>query len=58
MLKKPAIHMLVLRCGECKERFQIKANPEGDTYKCPYCGATVEYECYRAGPVVGPSESK
>jgi len=58
MLKKPAVHMLVLRCGECKERFQTKANPDEDKYTCPHCEATVEYECYRTGPVVGPSEAK
>ena len=58
MLKKPAVHMLVLRCRECKERFQIKADPKTDTYKCPHCEATIEYECYRTGPVVGPSEAK
>ena len=58
MLKKLAGHLVVLRCGECKDRFQTKANPEGDTYKCPHCGAVVEYACYRTGPVVGPSENK
>jgi len=58
MLKKPVIHMLVLRCRECKERFQTKASPEEDKYTCPHCGATVEYECYRAGPVARPSEVK
>ena len=58
MLKNPAAHIVVLRCGECKDRFQTDANPEEDKYKCPHCGATVEYECYRTGPVVGPSEIK
>ena len=58
MLKKPVAHMLVLRCDKCKERFQTKANQEEDKYKCPHCGEIVEYECYRTGPVVGPSEAK
>lgn len=58
MLKKPAAHIVVLRCGECKERFQTNANQEEDKYKCPHCGATVKYVCYRTGPVVGPSENK
>jgi len=58
MLKNPAGHIVVLRCGECKERFQTKANPEEDKYICPHCGQTVEYECYRTGPVARPSETK
>jgi NAD-dependent SIR2 family protein deacetylase len=58
MLKKPAGHIILMRCGECKERFQTKANPEEDKYTCPHCEAIVEYECYRTGPVVGPSEAK
>ena len=58
MLRKPTVHMLVLRCAECEERFQTKANPEEDKYTCPHCEAILEYECYRMGPVVGPSESK
>ena len=58
MLKKVAGHIILMRCGECKERFQTKANQEEDKYKCPHCEAIVEYECYRTGPVVGPSEAK
>jgi len=56
--KKPAGHIILLRCGECKERFQAKANPEEGKYTCTHCGAIVEYECYRTGPVVGPAETK
>ncbi len=58
MLKNLAGHIIVLRCGECKERFQTKANSEEDKYKCPHCGKVVEYECYRTGPVIGPSVIK
>ena len=58
MLKKPVMHMLVLRCDKCKERFQIEANPKEDKYKCPHCEKIVEYECHRTGPVAGPSEVK
>jgi len=58
MVKKSISHIVLMRCGECKERFQTKANPKEDKYKCPHCEAIVEYECYRTGPVVGPSENK
>jgi len=61
MLKPPIIHIVVLRCPACKERFQSDANTTGD-YKCPHCEEWMEYAYHKPNPAeakpIGPRENK
>jgi transcription initiation factor IIE alpha subunit len=59
--KKPLIHIVVLRCPDCKERFQANASTDGK-YQCPHCDGWMEYVYHKPNPAeakpIGPMENK